>query len=116
MYIHTPRAVAPFFLSVCANSIDGIICSLCGFASAMLLEFVYVLWLCVAVAVDATNEGLASSSVGMLLCYTVVPYLGLFIIRCYVLMKAQAFRRSLKRNKEWVKRMNERKLLLGARP
>jgi len=99
-------------LSVCSNSIDGLVCSLCGFASAMMLEFVYVMWLCVAVTFESVREGLTTRTVYMLLGYTVFPYLGLFVIRCYVLMKAQAFRRSLKRSKEFRARFNEKSNLL----
>jgi len=91
---------------------DGLVCSLCGFASAMLLELVYVLWLVVAVVVDSIEDGLSLTTVGYLLCYTVVPYAGLLAIRCYTLMKCQAFRRSLRRSKEWRMRLNEKATLL----
>ena len=101
-------------LSVCGNSINGIMCSLCGFATAMVLEFVYVLWLVVAVTVDAIQEQLTTFTTVMLICYTIVPYGGLVLIRAYTLMKAQAFQRSLKRNREW-RIKNENSLLL-ARP
>lgn len=43
-------------LSVCADSVDGLVCSLCGLATAMLGEAVYVIWLAVAVAIDAVAE------------------------------------------------------------
>ena len=100
-------------LSVCGNSIDGIVCSLCGLTSAMLLELCYMLWLCVAVSVDSMEGQLADGTVWALLAYTVFPYLGLLAIRCYVLMKAQAFRRSLKRSKEFRQKMNEKRQLLA---
>ena len=35
------------------------------------------------------------------MCYTIVPYLLLLLLRVYVLAKAQAFRRSLRRNLEF---------------
>ena len=91
---------------------DGLVCSLCGFASAMLLELVYVLWLVVAVVVDSIEERLSLLTVGYLLLYMVVPYAGLLVIRCYTLMKCQAFRRSLRRSKEWRMRLNEKATLL----
>lgn len=100
---------------VCGNSINGILCALCGFASAMVLEFVYVLWLVVVVTVDAVEEQLSPLSLGVLLCYTIVPYGGLVVIRAYTLVKAQAFQRSLKRNRDFRRKMNERSELL-ARP
>jgi hypothetical protein len=46
------------------SSIDGIVCSLCGFATCMVLELMYVIWLCVAVAVDATREVRACRTLG----------------------------------------------------
>merc|ERR1711988_653783 len=99
-------------LAACTSSHDGLVCSLCGFASSMVLEFVYVLWLCVAAAWDATDEGLTTGNVGWLLLYTIVPYLGLLIVRCYVLVKAQALRRSIKKNNDFRKRLSEKDRLV----
>jgi len=106
-------AIVLLSLSVCTSSIDGIVCSLCGFATCMVLELMYVIWLCVAVAVDATREGLGSNSVWQLLLYTVVPYLALFMLRCYILVKSQALRRSLKKNKEFRRALTEKDRLMG---
>ena len=42
-------------LSVCVESIGGLVCSLCGFATAMALELMFALWLfgvCVFIGVD----------------------------------------------------------------
>jgi len=100
-------------LSVCANSLDGLVCSLCGFASSMLLEFVYILWMAAAVAVDSVQETLTPVAVGFLLIYTLVPYVGMLIIRMYTLSKAQAFRRSLKRNAEFRRKFSENSGLLN---
>ena len=97
---------------MCANSLDGLVCSLCGFASSMLLEFVYILWLSTAIAVDATQEMLEPIAVLFLLLYTLVPYLGMLVIRMYTLSKAQAFRRSLKRNAEFRRKYHEKSGLL----
>ena len=55
-------SIADFFsvlvlsLAACGESLDGLVCSLCAFASCMCLEFIYVVWLCVAVGTDATQE------------------------------------------------------------
>jgi len=43
-------------LAVCAESLDGLVCSLCGFASSMILELVYVLWLSALVFADSVEE------------------------------------------------------------
>ena len=43
-------------LAVCAESLDGLVCSLCGFASSMILELVYVLWLSALVLADSVEE------------------------------------------------------------
>ena len=43
-------------LAVCAESLDGLVCSLCGFASSMILELVYVLWLSTLVFADSVEE------------------------------------------------------------
>lgn len=52
--------------------------------------------------------------VGWLLLYTVVPYFVLLLLRCYVLSKAQAFRRSLRRNADFRTRYTERSSLIVA--
>ena len=98
--------------AVCANSIDGIVCALCGFATCMVLEFGYMLWLIVAVIDDAVLEQLGFEDVLWTLLYSVVPYLTLLAIRCYTLVKAQAFRRSLQRNKAFRARVAEDSQLL----
>ena len=108
-------SVVVLSLSVCGNSIDGIACGACGFASGMVLEFVYTLWLCVAVAWDSTDEGLDPPEVLYALLYTVVPYGGLLLIRAYTLVQVQAFRRSLVREKRFRERAKETSTLL-ARP
>lgn len=99
-------------LAVCAESLDGLVCSLCGFASSMILELVYVLWLSALVFADSVEESLGISPLGRLLAYTIAPYLALLLIRCYVLVKAQAFRRGLRRNVEWRRMMGEKRKLL----
>lgn len=43
-------------LAVCGEHLDGMVCSLCGFASSMILELVYVLWLSCLVFVDIFEE------------------------------------------------------------
>ena len=60
-----------------------------------------------AVAVDSVEERLTAGTVGALLCYTVIPYLALLVVRAYVLVKAQALRRSLRRSAQW-RGMNEK--------
>lgn len=60
-------------LAVCANSIDGIICSLCGFTSCLVLEFIYVVWLCVAVAVDSIETVSRASAALFFLCLRTRP-------------------------------------------
>ena len=49
---------------------------------------------------------------GRLLAYTIMPYLALLMIRVYVLVKAQAFRRGLRRTVEWRRMMGEKRKLL----
>jgi hypothetical protein len=63
--------------------------------------------------VRARAQGLGSNSVWQLLLYTVVPYLALFMLRCYILVKSQALRRSLKKNKEFRRALTEKDRLMG---
>ena len=106
--------VCPMPLAVCSDSIDGLVCSLCGFATCMLLDLIYVLWLCSAVLIDAIADRLESKKVFKLLVYTVVPYAIALVLRCYILVKAQQMRRSLKRSADF-RRANEKTKLVSNR-
>lgn len=108
-------SVVVLTLAVCQEKIDGIVCALCGFASCMLLEFAYMAWLVVAVLWDVVAEHLTSTEAYYTILYAIVPYLAVLLVRMYTLCKAQAFRRSLMRNKLFRERMNENSNLL-ARP
>ena len=66
-----------------------------GFTQGMVLE------LCIPYGQTAANYS-GSLEVLSALLYTVVPYGGLLIIRCYTLVKVQAFRRTLVRLDRWI--------------
>ena len=53
-----------------------------------------------------------AKAVAVMLVYTLVPYVALLLVRSYVLLKAQAFRRSLRRNAQW-RQANENTSLVG---
>ena len=107
-----PRA--PFFsAAVCAESIDGIACGLCLFASGIVLEFVYVLWYCSMVVDDIVVEQLSLTTALYLMLYTIAPYTFMLVTRLYTLSKSQAFRRSLRRRKIARKKFNEKSNLLS---
>ena len=60
-----------------------------------------------------SSQKLAFQPLLRLLAFTLVPYLALFMVRCYVLVKARAFRRALRRNAEWRRMMGEKRKLLS---
>lgn len=80
----------------------------------MLLDFIYVLWLSSAVIIDSLADRLNGTRVFKLLAYTVLPYAVALVLRCYILVKAQALRRSLKRSADF-RRANEKTKLVSSR-
>lgn len=88
-------------LSVCSETIGGLVCSLCGFAFAMALELLFALWLFSVVIFIGhdLNESFANIMLGLV--YVFLPYASLLLFRVYVLHKAQAFRRDIKRTHDF---------------
>lgn len=74
-------------------------CTLVGFATAMLLEFLFSWWLlalCVEIGMAASKKGFDGLAFFVAFCFLVLPYWIILLVRCYCLSKAQAYRRALK--------------------
>ena len=109
---------APFSLhcsAVCSESISGIVCGLLGFATAMLLEFLFSWWLlalCVEIGLAASTKGLDGLAFFVAFCFLVLPYWCLLLVRCYCLSKAQAYRRALQGDADFRNAQGEQTLLV----
>lgn len=87
-------------LSVCSESIGGLVWSLFGFALAIVLVSILTLWqLSITISVVTGLPDTVAYKLLMIL-YFVLPYFALFILRVYVLHKAQQFRRDIIRKQE----------------
>ena len=87
-------------LSLCSESIGGLVCSLFGFALAIVLVSILTLWqLSITISVVTGLPDTVAYKLLMIL-YFVLPYFALFILRVYVLHKAQQFRRDMIRKQE----------------
>lgn len=99
-------------LAVCSDSLEGLVCSLCGFATAVLLELVYLLWLVVAVVESAVQQRLSARAVLYLCLWTVVPEAVLLLVRLYGLSRLQSFRKTLRRGASEWRRLGEQSKLI----
>jgi hypothetical protein len=87
-------------LSLCSESIGGLVCSLFGFALAIVLVSILALWqLGITISVVTGLPDTVAYKL-LVILYVVLPYFSLFILRVYVLHKAQQFRRDIVRKQE----------------
>jgi len=88
----------PLFFGVCNEAIQGLMCSLFGFALGILLETALIIWLFIA------DFGASYNSAGrfdghrllLAMCVSFFPHLIILILRLYILSRAQGLRRTLK--------------------
>ena len=77
------------------------VCSLFGFALAIVLLSIFALWLLGIIIYICLDLKETVGNIFLSIFYVFVPYAGLIVFRVYVLHKAQAFRRDAKRTHDF---------------
>ena len=78
------------------------VCSLFGYACAYVLEILFALWLLSTCIYVGTEHNRNAEDVLLSILYVVGPYVVLLFCRGYGLVKAQAYRRDLKRTADFL--------------
>lgn len=101
-------------LSICSEGIEGLVCGLFLFAIGVALQAVLVVWMFVSCFDVASATGTFDGHVLLLaMCVSFFPHLAVLLWRSFILVKAQAFRRTLRRESEVrLRRANEQTRLV----